>query len=790
MASILNWFKNQKNVIVVNSLEETTRDGINKAYIPKFLYKPPYGYPRFANMPYIRHLAKTPYVEMCIKTIIDNLTAIDWDIMPTKGLEDQDDEGERDHIKNFFLNPNTNKESFEQVFIEMPVRDLLEVNSGVLNKVYNMREVMVEIVARDGATFTKNPDIHGMYTNRDDIIMPSSIIEGAGVQLLNPYTEIGATDARERAAYFQYGWVSGPIPIPFGRDEIIWIESMKRTDDHYGWSPVQTLANALQMLVYSVESDLEYFNDNNIPKGIIGLDESDADEVDAFKEQWNESQYKEDEFGGLKKMMNKVPIVNKTPTFTRIEFSASEMQIIEKQKWYTKMVWACFGVTPVELGYTDDSSGSANQIVQSKIFRKKAINPILRKLETMYNMQIVNEFGYYGEITTKSGKIIRKPKYEIIFKKFDVDEERQKAELYKIQTEVFRTVNEVRADEGLDPIDGGDEAPKKNNAQNNFTFGNQNDSSQNRNTATNEDDDKVAGENGNVDENPENDSRNTKEPNSKDLSNDEIKKIDEVIDYMESRFNVDKKDYPLGNPLLLGENERPTSPKVLEDAIKFVLSNNEKDLNKLVAEATKPDIIGDIKDFSGIIGKMKVLFSLASLKAITTAIINNNYMKGFEEAEVEIQMNMVPDRAAMDFIADYTFDNIKDMNEQNIKSLRQVLQRGFMDGKGAKEIQKDISKVFDISENRALAIARTETQRALGTGKLHAYMKSGLKVKKYISVHIDDRTSGLCRDLNKKYGNEDQAIPIEDRFNFDGDEWMTNPFHVNCRSSVLYEFDE
>jgi hypothetical protein len=340
-----------------------------------------------------------------------------------------------------------------------------------------MKEEMVEIVARDGATFTKNPDVHGMFTNRDDIIMPNRIVDDSvGQEYLNPYTEITAQSSRERAAYFQYGWIAGPIPVPFGKRELIWIEQMKRTDDHYGFSPVQFLAKSLQMLLYMIESDLEYYNDNNVPKGIIGLDESDADEIKAFKEQWFETQRTKDEVGSWKKIMNKVPIVNKTPTFQRIEFSASEMQVIEKQKWYTKMVWASFGVTAVELGYTEDAKGSANQIVQSKVFRKKAINPMLRNLESNYNMSIVSEFGYFGEIKTPAGKVIKKPKYQFKFKKFDVDEESTKYELYKLQTSSgLKTINEIRKSEGLDDLEWGDDAPKDwmQSDGNNFTFGDQ-----------------------------------------------------------------------------------------------------------------------------------------------------------------------------------------------------------------------------------------------------------------------------------------------------------------------------
>ena len=36
----------------------------------------------------------------------------------------------------------------------------------------------------------------------------------------------------------------------------------------------------------------------------------------------------------------------------------------------------------------------ANQIVQSQIFRKRAINPILKLLEYNINKEIISEFGY------------------------------------------------------------------------------------------------------------------------------------------------------------------------------------------------------------------------------------------------------------------------------------------------------------------------------------------------------------------------------------------------------------
>jgi hypothetical protein len=167
-----------------------------------------------------------------------------------------------------------------------------------------------------------------------------------------------------------------------------------------------------------------------------------------------------DEVGNFRKMQHKVPILNYIPKFERIEFSSDEMQVIEKQKWYSKIVWASFGINASELGYTEDGQGVSNQIVQSKVFRKKAINPALRLIEKSINRQIIPEFEYTIQIPIGKGKKIDTQKYVFKFKTFDIDEERNKAELYKLWLDSgMRTINELRLQEGLSVLDWGDNAP-------------------------------------------------------------------------------------------------------------------------------------------------------------------------------------------------------------------------------------------------------------------------------------------------------------------------------------------
>ena len=100
-----------------NSNEQSTLTGVRKdvdifkAYIPNFLYKPPYGMPRRDNTPQFKLLAKNPYIFSIIKTLCDEATTTEWEIRIKE--EFQDDESDyKDKIKEitkFLHNPNGNE---------------------------------------------------------------------------------------------------------------------------------------------------------------------------------------------------------------------------------------------------------------------------------------------------------------------------------------------------------------------------------------------------------------------------------------------------------------------------------------------------------------------------------------------------------------------------------------------------------------------------------------------------------------------------------------------------------
>jgi len=801
----------EKAVPQIEPITEKTRDGLPKAYIPKFIYKPPFGYPRFVDLPNIRRLAATPYVDMCITTIIDELSSISWDIVVKEGIDPTPAHEEQiKHVKSFYENPNTNKESFDELRRKY-LRDLLEVDAGVINKIFNLKEEMVEMVARDGATFTKNPDIYGMFTDREDIIMDSNIATNSKEARLMEPGWITAADAREKAAYFQYGWITGARPVPFGKKEIVWMERHPRTDSIYGRSPVEILATTIQTLVYSTEQNLEYFNDNSIPKGVLGLDGLDTEGLKAFREQWKEQQRKKDTAGNWKKDFYNIPIVGNVPTFTRLQFSNAELELLEGQKWWSKMVWACFGVTATELGYTEDAKGLANQIVQSNIFRKRAINPILRLEEYKHNHEILSEFEY--------------PDLEFKFQMFDVEEETKKANLYKVQIDSgIRTVNEIRVEEGLEEVEWGDDDPKRNQG-NNFNFN------------------PFAQEEGRKEEESEEDSRTegkekkafncecikckhklTTEKHCKDIKcpkcGGTMRRIERpgvgqkdiekkpgmgrskkwwdiyhaLIRQGHSKESAAKiassrvKKKALNtedNPLILRENETMDSNK-LKRSIIYLMNQNEEKIKRLIEIEIGKNKLQEIKDLPDLAKAIKRILTFEGLKIVSDAVIKNTFVSGWDDAEKQLDKNLMINNEAITFIQDYTFNNIKGMTDEIMQDLRQELERGIMAGEGIVKIKDRVSKVFDVGENRAEIISITETNRAENQGKLQAFKASGERYQKKWSAAMSDRTCAICKRLDGQIVNMDENFKDKTT----GWEGPCPPAHPRGRCSVLFILKE
>ena len=160
-------------------------------------------------------------------------------------------------------------------------------------------------------TFTINPDPHGLLPDQN--------------------------------AYFQYNFHQQNMPVPFGRDEIVYMMSNPQTNQIYGISPMEMCYDVIRYVVFGVTSGIDYFTRNEIPPGIISLLEADTDHINEFQARLadkvviQDSQTEEQRW-----VSSKVPITNQDVKFTPLSLTPEVMKLLESQQWYSKLILACF----------------------------------------------------------------------------------------------------------------------------------------------------------------------------------------------------------------------------------------------------------------------------------------------------------------------------------------------------------------------------------------------------------------------------------------------------------------
>ena len=450
------------------AVSQSKSEEIFKAYIPNFLYKPPYGMPRRVNTVNLKALSVNPYVFSVIKTLADEATSVGWEIKIKEEFQETFDveattsaeKGEKlmvqmnekiRDITKFFKNPNGNEQSWEHIMRQL-IFDLQEVDSAVIVKVFNRQGEFKQMFARDGSLFLKNPDIYGYMGNRADFVMPlpdgflsadlnDPATNNTTQQIMKQYSLL----YKDQAAYFQYGWTAGSMPVPFGKREVVYMMQNPRSDSIYGRSPVQVLEKTILNLVYGSEVNLDYYTNNNMPDGVIQLLGAQAEQLKHFRENMeNQFKYK-DEFGNERKRYAKIPLATGEVKFTKFQLSAAELEIIAQQQWFTKILWMCFGVTADEMGFTETSNKTSGEN-QTKLAKRKALKPLLAVISNHLNSEIMPEFFAEGTEIPDSGDV----PLEFVFDTYDLDDDMK--ELSKLQLEInmgIKTPKMVAIERGI-----------------------------------------------------------------------------------------------------------------------------------------------------------------------------------------------------------------------------------------------------------------------------------------------------------------------------------------------------
>ncbi|HET6405116.1 MAG TPA: phage portal protein, partial [Candidatus Thermoplasmatota archaeon] len=296
------------------------------------------------NTTLLRRLSMSEAVGMCMDTIVDDVTSVDWTITNRK-------DGKRappadiDRVAAFLDDANPNYTTFRDT-LEATLADMLSIGNGVWVKSFTRGGKLAQFAAYDAETFFLDADEHGIITG-----------------------------------FHQYSRTMGGESVRFEPEEVAWFTYGARTYRHYGSSPVERLNERLQLLAYTIQQETAYFKEGSIPSGLLSFaPEWDKNDVDAFMAYWQ---------ANVKGKPHKMPYAHGKVEYVPFGYNYQELQFLERQAWYTKLVCATFKVPPAYLGLAAETTNRATDVSQMSNYKRKAIRPLLLRLEQVINQSLI-----------------------------------------------------------------------------------------------------------------------------------------------------------------------------------------------------------------------------------------------------------------------------------------------------------------------------------------------------------------------------------------------------------------
>lgn len=401
---------NQTMLSPLQSLELTKDKLMRKSvFTTDFYIRPVFGRPRLGiSYPELEVYENNIIVRMIITHIIDSVTQVDFVVVPVDEEDEVTDEiqNQIDEATKFF-NARTWMESWHNTLRRM-LPDLLMYDCGVLIKIFgkecydkdgllkeNNKTPPLEMQSRDGRSFLADCDQFGRITK-----------------------------------YFQYSWMNiQSVPIPFARDEIIYLMARPQSRSVYGVASLSIIKDVMDYLTASIASNRAFWENGMFP----GLQIDHPDIVDPDELLARAQLYKETLKGEAN--YNKALITAGGTKVTPLQFTNQQNQWLEASEYMQKLVFALFKISPSQLGFTEQTN-RATAIVQSENYKQEGVRTVLTLLENYLNREII--WKYFGE--------------DIKFKfddSLDLQDKKQQADVDHILLgDGTITVNEIRSRDG------------------------------------------------------------------------------------------------------------------------------------------------------------------------------------------------------------------------------------------------------------------------------------------------------------------------------------------------------
>lgn len=514
-----------------------------------------------------------------------------------------------------------------------------------------------------------------------------------------------------------YSWYNGQDNIPLEVEEVIHFRNFN--PKFYDRKNVGKGVGTLQAAMDFVEEDetirswnRQFFKNGAVTSGVLkyagNLTAEQKTQIEAKWRQQNE---------GVENS-NKVAILSGGVDWQPTQFNQRELAFIEQRKLDKDDIFLIYGVPKGLLMSDDVNLANAKQALWA--FTRFTVRPRLKKIEEMLNSTLVKAFG------------------ENLVLEFDnpVPNDRDlELKEYSLAVDKWMTVNEVRAEEGLPPLDGGDELYRP---QTGFP----------------------------VPELPAEEEEPTKSAKAKKvtplLDDERTVRGEKVWNEMLKRQKPFEDKYKAAFAKYFGE------AKVR--AIKALTETKSKAPKPLLEKATEVAFIIDFltplqKEYYEKQGRQ----ALSDLGLVNDFVMSESLKKRLDKYNLKLAGT----------ITDTTLEAIKN-----------IVAEGIEDGTGTDAVAAEIGKYFEESQKyRADRIARSETILASNSATEEAWTQSGVVESKEWYTSKDERVCAYCDDM------DGTTIDLSEKFFRKGDEFNglkldyrsigEPPLHTQCRCVLL-----
>ena len=336
---------------------------------------------------------------------------------PTQTMRSADKK-EVERLEDFLLNTgathNFSADSFE-TFVRKIVADSLTFDAATFKIDYSRKGFPIRFQAADAATirladtpgisYTDDPNhIHTVQVYNNVVIAEYKPHEMAFC-VRNPTTDIG-----------MYG---------------------------YGTSELEMLTRVITSWLHSFDYNSRFFQQGTVAKGFMHLKGPiNRRQIEGFERQWHNL------LSGVKSAW-RVPILNTQDDIQWVNMTQSnrDMEFAQWIDFLIKIACSCYQIDPIEINFIYGNTGQTSSLnagsneEKYKESRDKGLVPLLNHIENWINKYLIRPMN---------------PDFVFEFVGYEGHTKDGLATLNKERVSTTHTINELRAEQDLEPIDGGD----------------------------------------------------------------------------------------------------------------------------------------------------------------------------------------------------------------------------------------------------------------------------------------------------------------------------------------------